>query len=243
MLGCRGGGVSGAVAGQTLISVTSNPASTSLFAIRLLAVVLGASCAPQLLSVPSQLWRCCLPRRGNRPWMRTAWRWTQAPTPSVRAAPWGFEVRIPSAVTPACWRVLARGWTQRNRLVPGVAQPLLPKLHPVPVPSHEVPAHSSPPPTLSIHAAEVTQLLMCQSCYAAVKEFVKAMGPKLAVVKKKLARQVVVFDGMCVHAPRVGDGAAVCARDRKGHTRGSRRALSGREEKYRLALPMATAIM
>lgn len=60
---------------------------------------------------------------------------------------------------------------------------------------------------------------MCQSCYAAVKEFVKAMGPKLAVVKKKLARQVVVFDGMCVRAPRVGDGAAVCARDRKGHTR------------------------
>ena len=37
---------------------------------------------------------------------------------------------------------------------------------------------------------------MCQSCYAAVKEFIKAMGPKLAVVKKKLARQVVVFDGM-----------------------------------------------
>lgn len=152
MLGCRGGGVSGAVAAQTLGKVTarSNPASTLVSGSShksLLAVLLGASCAPQLLSVPSQLWRCCLPRRGNRPWMRTAWRWTQAPTPSVRAAPWGFEVRIPSAVTPACWRVLARGWTQRNRLVPGVAQPLLPKLHPVPVPSHEVPAHSSPPPT------------------------------------------------------------------------------------------------
>jgi cytochrome c2 len=37
---------------------------------------------------------------------------------------------------------------------------------------------------------------MCQSCYAAVKEFVKEVGPKLVGLKKKLSREVVVYDAM-----------------------------------------------
>lgn len=46
--------------------------------------------------------------------------------------------------------------------------------------------------------AEVTQKLMCQSCYAAVKEFDKQTGSKLKGLKKKLSREIVVYDAMWV---------------------------------------------
>ena len=44
----------------------------------------------------------------------------------------------------------------------------------------------------------INQDLMCKSCYAAVKVFVRTYGPKLAGIRNKMTREVFVYDAMCV---------------------------------------------